>query len=221
MDHEAFAARRSEYSGAPLGVDDVAADPIEQFRRWFDEILAAGAHEPEAMALATVANMQPSLRFVLLRGFDDRGFVFYTNLESRKGRELAVNPHVALAWHWPELERQVRVVGVAAPVSDEEADAYFATRPVGSQLGAWASPQSRIIFDRAALDASLDEVRERFAIDDVSGGPSGAIPRPDHWGGWRVVPAEVEFWQGRPSRLHDRVQYRRNDETWERVRLAP
>lgn len=221
MDYEAFATRRSEYSGEPLGVEDTAAHPIEQFRRWFDEILEVGGHEPEAMALATVDDRQPSVRFVLLRGFDERGFVFYTNLESRKGSEIAANAHVALAWHWPELERQVRVVGVAEPVAEIEADAYFATRPVGSQLGAWASPQSRVIADRVMLDDALDEVRERFGVVDLSGGAAPAVPRPGHWSGWRVVPAEMEFWQGRPSRLHDRVQYRQLDGMWERVRLAP
>ena len=201
-----------------LDVSDLDADPIEQFRRWFDEAVTAGVPEPDAMSLATVGDGGlPSARMVLLKGVDHRGFVFYTNYGSRKGRELAARPAAALVWRWYPLERQVRVGGRAEPTAAGESDAYFATRPRGAQLGAWASPQSRVLTGRAALDEALAEVERRF-----EGGP---VPRPPWWGGFRVVPATVEFWQGRPSRLHDRLRYRRASDTdggdWRIERLAP
>lgn len=219
MDAQDFAARRRQYAGRPLRASDVAPDPFDQFHLWFEEIVAAGGAEPEAVALATDDDGQPSVRFVLLRGVDARGFVFYSNRTSRKGRELDANPRAALAWHWPELERQVRVVGAVQIVDPGEADAYFATRPLGSRLGAWASPQSAVIADRAALDARLDAVRERFGLGD--GDAEAEIPRPEFWVGWRVIPDEVEFWQGRADRLHDRIRYRRDGNGWLRERLAP
>jgi pyridoxamine 5'-phosphate oxidase len=198
----------------PLDEKDLDPDPIRQFRRWFDEAVAAGQPEPEAMALATAAgDGTPSVRFVLLRGVDERGFVFYTNGQSRKGRELEVNPMAALVFRWWNVERQVRVSGSVAPVSATESDDYFRTRPRGAQLGAWASEQSEPIADRAALEGQLAAVEERFAGQEVS--------RPPWWGGFRVHPAEIEFWQGRANRLHDRLTYRLLEGHWRLHRLSP
>ena len=198
----------------PLNEEDVEPEPIRQFGRWFDEAVAAGQPEPEAMALATATPAgEPSLRFVLLRGIDERGFVFYTNERSRKGREMAANPRVALTFRWWTVERQVRVAGTAAPVEPSEADAYFKSRPRGAQLGAWASAQSAVLPSRAALDEQLGAVTERFAGREV--------PRPSWWGGFRIRPAEVEFWQGRRDRLHDRLAYSRVGGEWQVQRLSP
>jgi pyridoxamine 5'-phosphate oxidase len=198
----------------PLFEDDLDADPIRQFVRWFDEAVAAGQSEPEAMALSTsTGGGDPSVRFVLLRGVDERGFVFYTNGRSRKGRDLAANPRAALAFRWRTVERQVRVAGPVAPVASGESDAYFQTRPRGAQLGAWASNQGEPLQSRADLDRHFEEVADRFAGQQV--------PRPPWWGGFRVQPVEVEFWQGRPNRLHDRLAYRVADGRWRIVRLSP
>ncbi len=197
-----------------LEVSDLHPDPITQFGRWFDEAKAAGEPQPDAMALAT-SNPEgtPSNRFVLLKGLDARGFVFYTNSRSLKGRDIAANPQAALAFRWWTLDRQVRASGPITPVEPAEADAYFQTRPLGAQVGAWASAQSEPLARRAGLDEQVAIVTQRFLGRDV--------PRPPWWSGFRVRPVEVEFWQGRPDRLHDRLAYRQVGDRWEIQRLNP
>jgi pyridoxamine 5'-phosphate oxidase len=208
-----LAALRTEYQTLGLDEKDVDADPFAQFHKWFHQAVIAGEPDPNAMCLATVAGGAPAARMVLLKALDARGFTFYTNLESRKARDLEANARAALCFFWYGLARQVRVEGAVERVDDAEADAYFATRPRGSQLGAHASPQSREIADRATLERALGEAERRFAGVDV--------PRPRHWGGYRVVPDVIELWQGRPNRLHDRLEYRRSADGWTRRRLAP
>ncbi|HET7772499.1 MAG TPA: pyridoxamine 5'-phosphate oxidase [Burkholderiaceae bacterium] len=205
---------RKTYSRGALDEDACAADPISQFQRWFDEALKAEIPEPNAMTLATVGEGgRPSTRVVLIKGVDARGFVWYTNYDSRKGKELAAHPYAALQFHWVELERVVRIEGRVDKVSDEESDAYFASRPLDSRIGAWASPQSQEISSRAVLVARAAEYGAKFLLNP---------PRPPHWGGFRLVPDRVEFWQGRPSRLHDRILYTLNGSTdWKLTRLAP
>ena len=205
---------RKEYIRAGLDESDADADPIEQFRKWFDEALAADLHEPNAMTLATATpDGKPSARVVLLKGFDARGFVFYTNYEGRKGRELAENPRAALVFYWGELERQVRAEGRVWRVLEEESDAYYASRPRGSRLGAWASAQSRSVERRELVEERLRELEREYAGREV--------PRPPFWGGYRVEPEEIEFWQGRENRLHDRLVYRRSSDGWRIERLQP
>ena len=201
----------------PLSRRDLAPDPIEQFRSWLRDAEEAGVALPNAMGLATAdAEGRPTVRHVLLRGLDGRGFVFFTNRDSRKGRQLAVNPHAGLVFLWKELDRQVTVTGPVEPTTDAESDTYFATRPRDARLGAWASRQSEVLADRAALDAALAEVERRFEGEEV--------PRPTFWGGYRVRPDAIEFWQGRRHRLHDRFRYARDDEEptgWRLERLSP
>ena len=211
MDH--VARLRKEYVRA--GLTEVDPDPIEQFRLWFDETLAADLHEPNAMILATATpDGRPSARVVLLKGFDERGFVFYTNYEGRKGRELEANPSCVLVFYWGELERQVRVEGRAARVPDDESDAYYASRPRGSRIGAWASEQSRPVESRDVLDERVRDLEAEYGGREV--------PRPPFWGGYRVEPEVVEFWQGRENRMHDRLVYRRSEDgAWHRERLQP
>ncbi len=205
---------RKEYIRAGLDESDADPDPIEQFRKWFDEALAADLHEPNAMTLATATpDGKPSARVVLLKGFDARGFVFYTNYEGRKGRELAENPRAALVFYWGELERQVRVEGRVWRVLEEESDAYYASRPRGSRLGAWASAQSRSVERRELVEERLRELEREYTGREV--------PRPPFWGGYRVEPEEIEFWQGRENRLHDRLVYRWSSDGWRIERLQP
>jgi pyridoxamine 5'-phosphate oxidase len=206
--------RRDYAERGPLLETDLAADWAGQFARWFAEAAAYGLPEPNAMIVATAdAAGRPSARTVLLKGYDERGFVFYTNYTSRKGTEALANPYASLVFPWFPMQRQVIVTGAVEKVSRAETEAYFATRPRGSQLGAWASPQSTVLPDRAAVDQGLTAAIERFG--------DGPVPAPPHWGGLRVVPTTVEFWQGRSNRLHDRLRWRRHGDDWVLERLAP
>jgi pyridoxamine 5'-phosphate oxidase len=213
LDH--VARLRKEYIRDGLKESDTDPNPIEQFRRWFDEALAADLHEPNAMTVATATpGARPSARIVLLKGFDERGFVFYTNYEGRKSGELETNPYAALVFYWGELARQVRIEGRVSRASEEESDAYFAGRPRGSQLGAWVSEQSRPVEGRGTLEERMRELEAEYEGREV--------PRPPFWGGYRVEPETIEFWQGRENRLHDRLRYRRSDDGgWRRERLQP
>jgi pyridoxamine 5'-phosphate oxidase len=207
---------RRDYAQSALDITDVVADPIEQFTAWFAHAQAAALLEPNAMTLATVdAGGLPDARIVLLKGVDARGFTFFTDYRSQKGRDLESQPHAALVFLWAELERQVRIRGTVRRVSPDESATYYHSRPRGSRIGAWVSEQSSVITDRAVLDAKLRDVEAQYA-------PDLSPPLPPHWGGYRVTPTQIEFWQGRSSRLHDRIRYRRAaDLSWMLERLSP
>lgn len=206
---------RQDYRQQALRETDIDADPLRQFRIWFDQAVQADLREPNAMTLATVSPAgEPSARMVLLKELDQQGFVFYTNYQSRKGQELAHTPRAALVFWWAELERQVRVEGQVSKVAAVEADQYFSSRPRGSQLGAWVSRQSQVIGDRTLLDQRLQALEQQYQDQP--------IPRPSYWGGYRLLPQVIEFWQGRSNRLHDRLCYRQNQTgQWQLERLSP
>ena len=213
---------RKDYAQASLDIGDINPSPKAQFERWFHEAMQAEVLEPNAMTLCTIdPDGRPSGRIVLIKGIDDQGITFFTNYDSRKGQALAVNPYASLVFFWPELERQVRIDGKVAKVSSDESDEYFHSRPLGSKLGAWASPQSEVIPNREWLELRQNNLQEKFPVEQ-----SVEPPRPTHWGGYRLAPTEFEFWQGRPSRLHDRIRYRLqrgfvNAGQWTIERLAP
>lgn len=205
---------RREYDSGALQEQEMAADPMEMFARWLEEAIAAGIDEPNAMILATATpEGRPSARVVLLKEMTARGFAFYTNYLSRKGEELQTNPHAALVFDWHAMARQVRIEGEVVLLSPEESDAYYLSRPENARIGAWSSPQSRVVADRGELDALQREVEQRFTQEP--------LPRPDHWGGYLVRPERIEFWHGRPDRMHDRLVYNKNEEGWSLQRLAP
>ncbi|KAA0993437.1 pyridoxamine 5'-phosphate oxidase [Dyadobacter aurulentus] len=213
MDHN-IAKIRHDYHLKGLSEADLKADPLKQFRLWFDEAVEAGISEANAMLLSTVSNGRPSARVVLLKDLDEQGFSFFTNYRSRKGRDMEENSQVALTFFWKEFERQVRIEGAAVKTSEEESSEYFAVRPRGSQIGAWVSDQSEVIPDREFLEGKTKDFETKFEGQTVS--------RPPHWGGYRVIPDFIEFWQGRPSRLHDRLAYTKSEgNVWKIERLSP
>ncbi len=205
---------RTDYKLRSLSEHDVAPDPIVQFTRWWEEAIASNIEEVNAMTLATATSSGiPSARIVLLKGYDEKGFVFFTNYQSKKGQQLLENPHAALVFFWKELERQVRIEGVIEKVAATDSDTYFNSRPPGSRIGAWASPQSEVIAGREVIETNAGTYEKKFS--------DGIIPRPSHWGGYILKPGLVEFWQGRSSRLHDRIQYEASAAGWTIARLAP
>jgi pyridoxamine 5'-phosphate oxidase len=215
MTTTSIAHLRKEYRNASLSEQDVLKDPIQQFALWFDNALEAKVQEPNAMTLATASKKGiPSARIVLLKGFDTEGFVFYTNYESHKGKDLKENPYAALVFFWHDLERQIRIEGKIKKVKSGESDLYFHSRPKESRLGAWASPQSQVIEDRQILEETFEELASSYEHTEP--------PRPDFWGGYRLIPNKIEFWQGRPSRMHDRILFKKSAKgNWKIVRLAP
>jgi pyridoxamine 5'-phosphate oxidase len=215
MNQEQIAALRKNYSQRTLSEKDASSNPFDLFKTWFEEAVNGQLLEPNAMTLATATKKgKPSARTVLLKGFDGRGFVFYTNYESRKGTELLENPQAAILFNWLELERQIRIEGKVEKISNAESEAYFISRPKGSQLGAWASPQSQVIASRTVIEKNLMNLEAQFAHSEV-------LPLPDFWGGFRVIPDYFEFWQGRSNRLHDRLSYVKKRKIWNLERLAP
>ena len=210
----AIADLRKDYTLEELSESEVDSSPFVQFQHWFDQAVEAQLPEPNAMTIATATKDGiPSARIVLLKGFDDRGFVFYTNYNSHKAQELIDNPHAALVFLWTELERQIRIVGSVEKISAEESDTYFYSRPIASRLGAWASEQSQVIVNRSVLEQRLEDLKAQYENQN--------IPRPSHWGGFRVKPVGIEFWQGRSSRLHDRLRYQLQNGEWMLDRLSP
>lgn len=210
-----LAGLRKEYSKASLDITTVLPNPVDQFDKWFHEALKAKVHEPNAMSLATVGdNNRPSCRIVLLKGIEEGRFLFYTNYQSSKGKELENNPFCALTFFWPELERQVRIEGSVSRVDEKRSEQYFQSRPLGSQIGAWSSPQSSVIDNREILEERVKQIQTRFEGKDV-------LPKPHQWGGFEVEPSMIEFWQGRESRLHDRIQFTKAEKQWRAHRLAP
>lgn len=210
-----LASLRNEYSKAALDPESVLQDPISQFTKWFEEAITAKVPEPNAMNLATVnENGRPASRIVLLKGVENYKFVFYTNYQSRKGKELDQNPACSLTFFWPELERQVRIEGAASRIDEKRSEKYFQSRPRGSQVGAWASPQSSVISDRSLLEERAKQIEAKYKGEEF-------LPKPNQWGGYEIDPLMMEFWQGRPNRLHDRILYTKDDTGWKINRLAP
>jgi len=215
VNKQVLANLREDYRAKTLDIVDVTKDPIEQFQIWFQEALDAAIKEPNAMTLATSVAGKPSARIVLLKGFDKKGFLFYTNYNSKKGIEIAQNPNVALVFLWKDLERQVRIEGQIKKMSIQQSTDYFHSRPQGSQIGAWASPQSQVVANRNILENNYKQVQEKYKNKSI-------LPKPPHWGGYQVAPNLMEFWQGRSSRLHDRICYTlQADKKWSIERLAP
>lgn len=215
MSHPSIAHIRKDYMQASLDEAELGMEPVSFFRKWFDEADISKVNEVNAMTLATVdEHCKPHARIVLLKAIDDRGFTFFTNYDSNKGKNIAANPHAALVFFWPELERQVRIEGLIEKVTAQESDDYYLNRPRGSRLGAWASPQSSVIENRAVLEANEKKYHEHFEGKEIH--------RPEHWGGYRLLPNRIEFWQGRPSRLHDRICFEADASgKWQKFRLAP
>jgi pyridoxamine 5'-phosphate oxidase len=209
-----LASIRKEYSKTTLDVSTISKDPVKQFDTWFQEAVTAKVPEANAMNLATVSSGRPASRIVLLKGIEHGKFVFYTNYQSRKGKELDENPACCLTFFWPELERQVRIEGTAARIDAKRSEEYFQSRPRGSQIGAWASPQSSVIQERSLLEERAKQIEDKFKGQEK-------LPKPHQWGGYEVDPLLIEFWQGRPSRLHDRILYSKVDDVWKVNRLAP
>ena len=215
VNNQTIAALREDYRAKTLEITEVHINPIQQFNIWFQEALDSQIKEANAMTIATVdAQGKPAARIILLKGFDENGFIFYTNYESRKGRELAANPNIAAVFLWKDLERQIRIEGIVEKVTPEVSLSYFQSRPKGSQIGAWASPQSQVIADRSILEQNVIDLKEKYKDADN-------LPIPSHWGGYQIKPTLIEFWQGRSSRLHDRISYKLIGEEWKIERLAP
>ncbi len=215
VNNQTIAALREDYRAKTLEIEDIHANPFSQFKEWFQEALDSSIKEANAMTIATVdAEGKPSARIVLLKGFDENGLIFYTNYESKKGQDLAANPNIAAVFLWKDLERQIRIEGIAKKITKAASLKYFQSRPKGSQIGAWASPQSQVIPDRSILENNVKTLKEQYKNVDN-------LPIPNHWGGYIIQPTMIEFWQGRSSRLHDRICYKKEGKNWAIERLAP